>query len=125
VRRRILVATELELELDGLLQAFEAPFALFLLEGGDTEELCDGIFRVAELELLGVVVLVLNVDVVGVVIIVLFVLEIVPAGLSAVDSVSYAAGRSNVLLIVGLLHKILVVGHLGGGGSDTVLVRPR
>jgi hypothetical protein len=73
------VLGELELELDSLLQASEAPFPLVPLEGGNGEELGYGILGVGLFDLLRIVVLILDVDVAGILILLVLVLEVVAA----------------------------------------------
>lgn len=100
IRRRgsiyLVVARQLELQLDGLLQTFEAPvlssarihrarceslvpFRLFLLQRGHAQKFIYGSLGVVGLELLCVVVLVLDIDIAALLVIVVFVFKIIPA----------------------------------------------
>lgn len=72
------VVAKLELKLDRLLQAFESPFSLFAFQCRDAEELCDCLLGLGELLLLGVVVLVFDIDIASLLVIVFLVLEVVP-----------------------------------------------
>jgi hypothetical protein len=62
-----------------LFEAFESPFPLFRFEWGDAQEFENRIFWVRDLELLGVVVLVLDVDISRIFIVIVFVLKVVPS----------------------------------------------
>lgn len=75
----IVVFPQLKLQLDGLLQAFKPPLSLLWLEGRNPQKLGDGILRVAELQLLCVVVFVLDVDIARLLFIVLFVFKVISA----------------------------------------------
>jgi hypothetical protein len=69
---------QLVLKFDGLLQAFESPFAFFFFQRSYGQKLGDSIFRFAQLELLRIVVLVFDVDIALVLVIVFLVFEVVP-----------------------------------------------
>lgn len=84
------VTLQLELQLYGLLETLEAPVTLLLLHGGDSQELLDGIIGLRGLDLLGIVVLILNVDVARVVLALICIREL------------------KVILLVRLLHEIIV-----------------
>ena len=74
----IIVAAQSELELDGLLEAFEAPVSLLFLQCWDTEKFIYRLARIVCLELFGVVVLVLDVDITALRFVVVFVFKVVP-----------------------------------------------
>ena len=71
------VALQFEFQLDGLLQTLEAPVSFLYLECGNAEEFIDGFFGVVYLQLLGVVVLVFDIDVAALLFIIVFVLKVV------------------------------------------------
>ena len=85
----IIVAAQSEFQLDGLLETFEAPVALVLLEGGNSQKLIDRLFWIVCLQLLSVIVLVLDVDIAALWFIVVFVFKVIPASMLA----SNLAGR--------------------------------
>ena len=111
----LVVLAEHKLDFYRLLEALEAPFALLLFQSGEGQELGNGILRVGLLHLLGVVVLVLDVDIPGVLVLVVLVLEVI-ASIGLVEQSNCWAGSFS-LLLVGLLHKVVVIRH-GGGSVD-------
>ena len=66
--------------------------------------------------MLGVVVLVFDVDIAALVLIFVFVLKVVAAWVSAFLSVIGRCLAYLLLLLVRVLHEIVVVGHCGGVG---------
>lgn len=66
--------------------------------------------------MLGVVVLVFDVDIAALVLIFVFVLKVVAAWVSAFLSVIDRCLAYLLLLLVRVLHEIVVVGHCGGVG---------
>jgi hypothetical protein len=74
----IFVAAQLELDLDGLFEALEAPVALLLLEGWYSQEFFDSLFGVVGLQLFGIVVFVLDVDIAALFFFVILIFEVVP-----------------------------------------------
>ena len=74
----IFVLPNAKLGLDSLLQRFESPLALLLLQRWHTQELCDCLLRIVCLELLRVIVLVLDVDGLIIIVIVILVLKVIP-----------------------------------------------
>lgn len=87
------------------------PFVLILLESRYPKKLLDGLLRVIVLDLLRIVVLVLNPNIPALIVVVVLVLKVIP---EAVSKETRKAERSDLLLLVGLLHKVIVVGHCGG-----------
>ena len=74
----LVIMTEFELKLDSLLEAFEPPIALFLLQCRNAQEFMDRFFRVLGFHLLGIIVFVFDVHVSALLnIIVILVFEIV------------------------------------------------
>lgn len=78
----IFVSAECEFNLDSLLETFEAPVALRLFQGWNTEEFLHSFFRAIGLQLLRVVVLVLDINIASLRFIIVFVLKVIPLILS-------------------------------------------
>lgn len=109
----LVIARQLELELDGLFQPFEAPlspsarihdarcecrvpFRLFLLQCRHAQEFIYGRLGVVGLELFCIVVLVFDVDVATLLVVVILVFEVIPQGLVRYgDSVEASATYSS------------------------------
>lgn len=120
-----IVARQLELKLDGLLetlkspgwmsaspwvdlQATAVPVRLLLLQRRYAQELVYRGLWVVCLDLLRIVVLVLDVDVAALLLVWIFILEVVAVA-SQPDARQCFAARS--LLVARVLHEIVVVGH--------------
>lgn len=73
----LVVSPEVELELYCLLESLETPFALFLLQRRNAQEVGDGFVRIGQFQLFCIVVLILDVDIAGFVFLVLLVLEVI------------------------------------------------
>jgi hypothetical protein len=75
-----------------LFETFESPVAFVLFQSRYPQKLIDGLLRVVDFHLLGIIVFVFDSDVARLVLILVFVFKV-------------------VLLIAGILHEIIVVRH--------------
>jgi hypothetical protein len=85
------------------------PIALFWFQCGYSQELIYSFLRVIDFHLLGIVVLVFDIDVTALLFVVIFILKIVAGSLSAWALKEME--RWALLFLIRVLHKIIIVRH--------------